>query len=373
VVATIIHGRFLKAGIAIQNALGWIKVCVIAFMAFAGISVLLFKPTRIVQGMHHWQKPLSWDHLWEGSEWNFGSIASSFFKVSFAYSGYDNLNSVMDEVQNPIRTLKTAAPAAMVTIFFFYLLLNISYFVVVPLDDIKNSGELVAALFFERLLGEGLGTRILPILIALSAAGSVMVTVFSQSRINQEIARQGFLPFSRHLSSSKPFNTPLGGLIVHLIPSLVVILLPPQGAIYSFILELKAYPAQLTSLAISGGLLYLRAQRPDLSRPFTAWTFAVYLPIALNVALLLAPFFPPLEGKEEFTFWYGTYAVVGMGTIVIAVLYWYVWFRLLPRWRGYRIEEESDELSDGTKITRLVKKAGLQSEFDESVGFLEQI
>jgi hypothetical protein len=127
----------------------------------------------------------------------------------------------------------------------------------------------------------------------------------------------------------------------------------------------------MTSLAISCGLLYLRSQRPDLSRPFTAWTFAVYLPITLNIALLLAPFFPPSEGKEEFTFWYGTYAVVGVATIVIAVLYWFVWFRLLPRWRGYRIEEEEDELSDGTKITRLVKKAGILSGCDESVRFLE--
>jgi amino acid transporter len=371
VVVTIIHGRFLKAGIAIQNALGWIKVTVIACMALAGLSVLIFKPVRTAQGTDHLQRPLSWSHLWQGSEWNFGSIGSSFFKVSFAYSGYDNLNSVMDEVQNPIRTLKTAAPAAMLTIFAFYLLLNISYFVVVPLEDIKNSGELVAALFFERLLGHGLGERILPILIALSAAGAVMVTVFSQSRINQEIARQGFLPFSHRLSSSKPFNTPLGGLVVHLIPSLVVILVPPQGAIYSFILELKAYPAQMTSLAITCGLLYLRSARPDLSRPFSAWRLAMYLPIVLNLALLLAPFFPPAEGKEEFSFWYGTYAVVGVGTVIAAVLYWWVWFQLLPRLRGYSIEEESDELSDGTKITKLVKKPGFRSGCDEAMRFLD--
>lgn len=36
-----------------------------------------------------------------------------------------------------------------------------------------------------------------------------------QARLNQEIARQGFLPGPAFLASSKPFNAPLGGLIVH--------------------------------------------------------------------------------------------------------------------------------------------------------------
>jgi len=221
-VVTVVHARWLKGGIAIQNALGWIKILVIAFMAFAGISVLVFKPMRVLEHMHHRQNPLSWEHLWEGSEWNFGTLATSFFKVSYAYSGYDNVNNVLDEVKDPVRTLKSAAPVAMITIFIFYLLLNIAYFVVVPLEEIKGSGELIAALFFERVFGEGFGSRILPILIALSAAGNVMVTTFAQARVNQQIARQGFLPFSRKLSTSRPFNTPLGGLLVHLIPSLLV-------------------------------------------------------------------------------------------------------------------------------------------------------
>lgn len=355
VTVTIIHARFLRGGIMIQNALGWIKIVVVAFMAFAGISVVIFKPLRVLQHMHHHQNPFSWDHIWSCSEWNFGTLATSFFKVSYAYSGYDNVNNVLDEVKDPIRTLKSAAPVAMITIFFFYILLNIAYFVVVPLDEIKSSGELVGALFFERVLGEGLGSKALPVLIAFSAAGNVMVTTFAQARINQEIARQGFFPFARALSSSKPFNTPLGGLLVHLVPSLLVILLPPQGAVYSFILEVKGYPAQLTSFAICAGLLWLRRRRPDLMRPFRAWTPVVFVPITLSLALLLAPFFPPPAGKQEYAFWYGTYAVVGTGTVLLAVLWWWVWTKIIPRYCGYVLEEESDELDDGTKVTRLIK------------------
>ena len=42
--------------------------------------------------------------------------------------------------------------------------------------------------------------------------------------------------------------------------------------------------------------------------------------------------------------------------LVGAVIYWYIWTVAIPRWRGYRLEEEFDVLEDGTSITRLVKK-----------------
>ncbi|KAF2673697.1 methionine permease [Microthyrium microscopicum] len=352
IIVTIIHGRWLKGGIMLQNILGWIKVAVIAFIGIAGLSVLVARPPNL----DHWQQQsLSISTLFEGSQWNFGTIATSFFKVSYAYSGYDNVNNVLDEVKDPVRTLKSAAPAAMISIFIFYLLLNVAYFLVVPLEEVKSSGELVAALFFERLFGDGFGSRVLPILIALSAAGNVMVTTFAQARVNQEIARQGFLPFSRTLAGSSRWGTPLGGLAMHLVPSLTVILLPPQGAIYSFILELKGYPAQMTSLAVCAGLLWLRSRRPDLRRPFKAYRLAVYLPIGLNIALLAAPFFPPAEGREEYSLWYGTYAVVGISTVVIAVLYWYIWIHLLPRLWRYDIDVMQEELDDGTIINKLIR------------------
>merc|ERR1711879_443446 len=148
-------------------------------------------------------------------------------------------------------------------------------------------------------------------------------------------ARQGFLPFASLLSSSKPFKAPLGGLIVHYIPSLLVIILPPSGNVYSFILEVEGYPAQFFVLATAFGLLWLRYERPDLDRPYKAWVPAVFLRIALSLALLIAPFFPPPKEQRTGMFW-AAYAIVGTSILVFAILYWYIWTILLPRWQGYR-------------------------------------
>lgn len=41
--------------------------------------------------------------------------------------------------------------------------------------------------------------------------------------------------------------------------------------------------------------------------------------------------------------------------LVFAVVYWYLWTIAVPRWRGYRLEEEDEVLEDGTSVTKLVK------------------
>ena len=116
------------------------------------------------------------DDVWKDSDWRLSTIAAAFFKILYSFAGLENINNVMNEVKNPIRTIKTVGPAALITACIMYVLINIAYFVVVPLNEVKQSQELIAALFFERLC---FGRIFLPIAIAISAAGNVMVVTFS--------------------------------------------------------------------------------------------------------------------------------------------------------------------------------------------------
>lgn len=182
----IIHGRFLKAGIAIQNALGWVKIFLIGAMSLTGLWVLVLR----FLGNSHDMFPhetvsnvLSWDALWEGSNWSWSLLSTAIFKVVYSYAGLNNINNVLNEVHNPVQTLKTVCPSALLTAGGLYLLANTSYLLVVPIDEIKHSGELVAALLFERLFGDNVGRTLLPLAIAISAAGNVMVVTFAHVRL----------------------------------------------------------------------------------------------------------------------------------------------------------------------------------------------
>ncbi len=43
-------------------------------------------------------------------------------------------------------------------------------------------------------------------------------------------------------------------------------------------------------------------------------------------------------------------------SILFGVTYWFIWTVALPRYRGYRLEEEGDILGEGTTITKLIRK-----------------
>jgi amino acid transporter len=175
---TICHGCFRKTGILIQNVLGWVKVALIIFMVVTGLYVVTFRP-EIASGPSASKHMSSWSELWTGSQWDWGVVATAIFKVTYSYAGLSNVNNVLNEVKEPVKTLKSVSLTALLTTCILYLLVNLAYFVVVPLDQIKESGELIAALFFEAIFGQGTGKTIFPLAIALSAAGNVMVIAFT--------------------------------------------------------------------------------------------------------------------------------------------------------------------------------------------------
>ncbi|KAI1611493.1 LAT family L-amino acid transporter [Exophiala viscosa] len=352
---TIVHSCFYKTGIWIQNILGWLKIGLIIFMILTGLFVVLFRP-RPAPAPDQTPSTMAWDDLWDGSVWGWNNLSTAFFKILYSYAGLNNVNNVLNEVKNPVRTLKSVGPIALLTACVMYILVNIAYLAVVPLEEVRRSRELIAALFFERVFGAGFGNIFLPLAIALSAAGNVMVVTFALARVNQEVARQGFLPWAGLLASSKPFNSPMGGLIVHYVPSVLVIVLPPSTTVYSFIADVEGYAGQFFALAVAAGLIILRYKKPDLHRPFRAWIPAVWLRISLCFFLIAAPLFPPKKGTSDVNFFYATYALVGISILVFGVAYWFIWIKALPWYRGYRLEEEADVLGDGTTITKLVRK-----------------
>lgn len=186
VAVTVIHAVTPKAGIKIQDFLGWIKVGIIIFMIFAGLYVVVFQPTLHTSTE---KSPLSWDHLWDDSVWNWGVISTSLFKVFYAYAGLDNVSNVLNEVKDPVRTLRSVTLTALATSCAMYTLINVAYFIVVPIDEIKGSGELIAALFFQRVFGEQVGRKILPLAVALSAVGNVFVVAFAMVSRNPSTER----------------------------------------------------------------------------------------------------------------------------------------------------------------------------------------
>jgi amino acid transporter len=173
---TIVHGCLRTTGIAVQNILGWAKVRLVIVMVFSGLYVVMLKPRRSDGRRSHFSTGAE---IWKDTDWSWDTTSTALFKVFYSYAGPNNVCNVLNEVHNPVRTLKSVSVMALVTACVMYSLVNIAYFIAIPLDEIKESKEFIAALFFEKVFGATVGKVILPLAVALPGVGNAMVVTFA--------------------------------------------------------------------------------------------------------------------------------------------------------------------------------------------------
>lgn len=344
---TLLHGLIPKTGVLIMNSLSIFKIVILVFVVVTGWVVLSGK-TRIADPHYNFRNAFA------GSSTSSNDYATATFKVLNAYAGWSNVNYVMNNVRDPVRTLKIAGPLGLGICAVLYLLANVAYFSAATKTEIDESGVTVAALFFGNVFGS-VAERALSVFIALSALGNVITVTFAASRVNQELAKEGIpLPFgNKFWASNWPTGkSPLPGLIIHLIPSVIVIIAPPPNIVYPFILDVEGYPQQIINLFIVIGLFYLRWKKPNAIRPFKVWWPIAVFFLAAASFLLVAPFLKPANGVGDTPpLPYYLYCLVGIAIMFSGVLYWAAWRILLPKVFGYELLPRKETLDDGTVVT----------------------
>ncbi|KAI6032554.1 amino acid transporter, partial [Pisolithus marmoratus] len=288
---TILHGLTPQTGVRIMNILTAFKIAILVFIVVSGWVVLSGRTS--IQDPH-----ANFRNAFVGNSMSSNSYATATFKVLNAYTGWSNVNYVLNNVRNPVRTLKIAGPLGLGICTLSYILANVAYFAAVTKTEIEDSGVTVAALFFKNVFGTT-AERALSVFVALSALGNVITVTFAAARVNQELAKEGIpLPLgNKFWASNWPTGkSPLPGLIVHLIPSVIVI---PMSVAYPFILDVKGYPMQIINFFIVVGLFYLRWKKPHLERPFKVWWPLAVFYLAAAVFLMIGPFLPPTNGVGD--------------------------------------------------------------------------
>ncbi|KAK1750378.1 amino acid/polyamine transporter I [Echria macrotheca] len=336
--AFLIHGTALKWGIRLQNVLGSIKVIIILIIVVGG-WVALAGHVKLPED----EKPHNFRNAFEGTTGSAYGVVTALYNVIWSYIGYSNANYALSETRNPVRTLRIAAPLAISVISVLYMFVNIAYFAAVSKEEILASRRLVAASLFRNVFG-GTAERALSVFVALSAFGNVLSVIFSQGRLVQELGREGVLPFSRLWASNKPFNAPLAGLFEHWAVSVIIMLAPPPGDAYNFILNVISYPLAIVNTFVAGGLvhLYLNRKAWNWNPPISATLPVVVFFLLSNIYLVAAPFVPPTDGQNVYeTLPYWIHCVVGFGIIAAGGFYWLVWAVVLPKIGRYELVRET--------------------------------
>ncbi|QPG76079.1 methionine permease [Brettanomyces nanus] len=350
--AFLVHSINVKAGVYLQNVLGLFKLVIILIITVTGWVAL-------GGGISGAPGKANFHDSFSGTPVTGYGVVTALYNIIWSFIGYSNANYALGEVKNPIKTLRIAGPSAVICLAVIYMLVNIAYFAVVPLDELAGSGQIVASNFFRIAFGRK-SEKALSVFVALSALGNVMSVIFSQGRIVQQLGREGILPFSKFFATQKPFNTPMVGLFEHWVVCVITIVAPPPGDAYNFILNLISYPLNIVNMFVAAGLLWLHYRnkkgKESWNPPIKATIPVTMFFLLSSIYLVVAPYVPPSAGQSVYnSLPYYLHCVVGIGIFAFGALYWVVWAWVLPAIGGYRLDSKEELGDDGFWRHRIVK------------------
>ena len=180
--------------------------------------------------------------------------------VLWAFDGWADLSFVSGEVKEPRRNLPRAILIGTCAVIAIYLLANVAYLAVLPIEEMRHS-KLVAADVAERLVGSP-GVVFVAITVMLSTFGTLNATLLTAPRIFFAMADDGLL-FRRIASVHPRFGTPSVSIILTTILGIAFVLLRTFEQLADTFVT-----AVVPFYALAVAAIFVFRRRPEWNPPF---------------------------------------------------------------------------------------------------------
>lgn len=209
-----------------------------------------------------------------------GGVMTAATVVFFAYIGFDAVSTQAGEAINPRKDVPFAIIASLIVCTFLYILVSLVLTGMVKYDTLDLKAP-VAAAFAD--IGLPWAVFIITIAAVAGLTSVMLVMMLGQTRIFLGMAKDGLLPeFFKTIHPQ--FKTPWKStILVGLVVSIVSALTPIDK-----VSEMCSMGTLLAFAMISGAVLLLRYQQPDIERPYKApliW-FVAPMGVFFNLALM---------------------------------------------------------------------------------------
>ncbi|MBS0382157.1 MAG: amino acid permease [Proteobacteria bacterium] len=278
----VLHSTGVRAGSAAQQVTSALKVLaligfVVACFWFGDQAAARAAPTSAAP-------PSSWPVL-------LLAMLVSMQMVMQTYSGWNSAIYFAEEDVNPGRNLPRALFGGVLVVIGVYVLVNLAYLHVLPLDAFGTS-RLPAADAMQAVFG-GRGGQIVTLLAALSLLGILNGGLMNAPRILFSLGRDGW--FSARVQTVNAGGTPVVALLI----TATLMLALTLGGTFEKLFLLAAFFGVLFDATIATSLFVLRRREPALPRPFKAFAypFAPLLYALIAVALFAGFLINDLTGS----------------------------------------------------------------------------
>ena len=218
--------------------------------------------------------------------------------VLFSYSGWQHTSFLAGEIKNPAKNVPVAMITGALVIIVIYLLVNLSYMMLLPVAAIAGSDR-VAAEAVTTVLPSG--AMLVAGLIAISTLGTIGIYTLSAPRIYYAMADDGL--FFRVFAKVHPkFRTPVNAIIVQSFWSIVLLLF--WGTFEDLITYTVAVEWIFFGMA-AAGIYIFRRKLKHIERPYKTIGYPVTPMIFVGItAWFIANIFinKPLHGGIGFGF-----------------------------------------------------------------------
>ncbi|PKL82753.1 MAG: amino acid permease [Ignavibacteriae bacterium HGW-Ignavibacteriae-3] len=193
-------------------------------------------------------------------------IGLAFAGAFWAYDAWNSVTYVSGEVKNPRRNIPLSLMWGTVIVIFVYVLINVAYLYVLPIDEMAKS-PLVAASAAEKIFGAN-GASLISIAVIISTFGALNGSILATARVPFAMARANL--FFKDLGKVHPrHGTPHVALIVQGMWSCVLVLSGSFDTITDYVI----FAAWLFYMLGAFGIFVLRKKMPDAERPYKVWGY----------------------------------------------------------------------------------------------------
>ncbi|MGQ9620098.1 MAG: APC family permease [Bacteroidales bacterium] len=181
--------------------------------------------------------------------------------VLFSYGGWQHASFLAGEAKNASRNVPVAMITGAIIVIIVYLLINISYMMLLPLEKIENTEKVAAEAIATVIPSGGI---IVAGIIAVSTFGTIGIYTLSTPRIYYAMAEDGL--FFKSLAVVHPrFRTPFYAIITQSVWSVVLLLF--WGTFENLITYTISIEWIFFGFAAAGVFIF-RKKLPDTYRPY---------------------------------------------------------------------------------------------------------